>query len=522
MTGIFQPTRRGLLTGAAAAGGALVTLPWLGGQQAWAQGATLTIALPNNPVTIDPINQLNHDAMVLGQTVFENLVEFDIDGTLKPQLAKALPQISADMLTYSFELRDDVVFHDGQKLTAEDVKYSFEHMLNPDNKASRRSIFTRLDRVEVDSPTKLRVILKEPYAPWLFFLTKYMGIFPKGSREKYGQDHFKSSPTGVGTGPGMFEEWRPNDYIAFKRNPNWWRKDLPHWERLVVRIIPEDSVRVAYLLTGQTDIISAPPPRDFPRLQKMPNVTGGSRPTNGGWFVMCANNAKAPFDDVNFRKAIAHAVDRKRLAEKVYFGLLDACAIPAPPHGWWYDKQADDSLAFDLDKAKEYLAKSKYANGAEFDMLLPATPYLLDVKDAALVLQADLAKINVKINLKMQEFNVVLQQTIKGEHQSTLFVFMQPGEPTYLIMATYSGGQVLTKSSNYTHPEVDQALKDAFAETDQEKLKGIYAKMLRRLADDSPHIWFGFVHAANLWRQGVTGFKPSAGLTMNVHETKPG
>lgn len=517
----YRPTRRGFMTGAAAAGTA-VSLPWLGGRAAFAQGGVLTVALPNNPVTIDPINQLNHDAMVLGQTVFENLVEFDVDGNLKPQLAKALPQISADALTYSFELRDDVTFHNGQKLTAEDVKYSFHYMLDPAHKASRRSIFTRIDRVEVDSPTKLRVILKEPYAPWLYFLTKYMGIFPAGSREKHGEDHFKSSPAGVGTGPGVFEEWRPNDYVSFKRNPNWWRKGLPHWERLVVRIIPEDSVRVAYMLTGQADIISAPPPRDFSRLVKVPGVAGASRPTNGGWFLMCANNAKPPFDDVNFRKAIAHAVDRQRFAEKVYHGLLDACAIPAPPHGWWYDKQADDSLAFDMEKAKAYLAKSKYASGAEFDLLMPATPYLLDVRDAALVLQAELAKLNIKINLKMQEFNVVLQQTLKGEHQAALFVFMQPGEPTYLIMATYTEGQVLTKSSNYTHPEVDGSLKEAFAETDQAKLKPIYAKLLRRLAEDSPHIWFGFVHTANLWRSNVQNFKPSVGLTMNVHDVKVG
>ena len=123
---------------AAGAGGALASL--LPATLLYAQpndGKTLTVVLPSNPITIDPINQLNHDAMVLGQTVFENLVEYDIDGVLKPQLAKALPAISPDKKTYTFELRDDVTFHNGKKLTAEDVKYSFDYLLDPANKAAR-------------------------------------------------------------------------------------------------------------------------------------------------------------------------------------------------------------------------------------------------------------------------------------------------------------------------------------------------------------------------------------------------
>ena len=110
---------------------------WLRTAQADENG-TLTVALSTNPVTCDPINMPSHDSMILSQTIWENLVEFDITGTLRPQLAKALPEISKDSLIYTFELRDDVVFHDGSHLTSEDVKYSIEYTINPDNKASRR------------------------------------------------------------------------------------------------------------------------------------------------------------------------------------------------------------------------------------------------------------------------------------------------------------------------------------------------------------------------------------------------
>src|SRR5690349_13865645 len=113
--------RRNFLTASAAASGAMLTLPTSLLYAQPNQGKTLTVSLPSNPVTMDPINQLNHDAMILGQTVFENLVEYDIDGVLKPQLAKALPTISADKKSYTFDLREDVTFQNGKKMTAEDV-----------------------------------------------------------------------------------------------------------------------------------------------------------------------------------------------------------------------------------------------------------------------------------------------------------------------------------------------------------------------------------------------------------------
>src|SRR5215207_6853407 len=204
-------SRRRLLQAAAISAGALSAGSLR--TAAAASGGTLTVALSDNPLTCDPINMASHDSMIVSQSIFENLVEFDIDGALKPQLAKALPEISADKLVYHFELRDGVAFQNGKPLTSEDVKYSFEYMLDPAHKASRRPIFDRLSRVETDGPHRLRVVLKEPYAPWVYFLTKHMGIWPAGSRHELGDDYFRRSPKGVGTGPGIFEEWKPNDYI---------------------------------------------------------------------------------------------------------------------------------------------------------------------------------------------------------------------------------------------------------------------------------------------------------------------
>ena len=187
-----------------------------------AEGAekVLTIAIPSNPVTFDPVNAANHDAMVVSQTIFENLVQVDIEGkTVQPQLAVALPTISTDRLIYTFDLRDDVFFQNGQRFSAEDVKYSFEYVIDPKNNALRRPLFNRIKSIVVESPTRVRIELSEPYRPWLFYLTKYMGIFPKGSREQHGSDFFKAGPIGVGTGPGIFVEWLQNDFDHAEEEP---------------------------------------------------------------------------------------------------------------------------------------------------------------------------------------------------------------------------------------------------------------------------------------------------------------
>ena len=484
---------------------------------------TLTVALSDNPVTCDPINMSSHDSEILSQTIFENLVEFDIEDNLKPQLAKALPAISADGLVYTFDLRDDVLFQDGSPLTSEDVKYSIEYTIDPAHKATRGPIFKLLSHVATDGPHRLHVHLKEPFAPWTSYLTKFMGVWPAGSREKYGDAYFRQTPFNLGTGPGIFEEWKPNDFVSFRRNPNYWQKGLPHWDRLVVKVVPEDASRVAFLLAGQTDIIGAPPPREFSRLKSRKGIQGSSVATFGGWSVLVQNTSRAPFDDVNFRKAIAHAVDRKTIAEKIYYGLVEPSSIPAPASSWWWDKEADAMSAYDTDLARAYLAKSRYASGVEFDMDVPAEPYLLDVKDAAVFLQAELSRLNIKVNLKMMPFQQVSKRRTSGEHTSSLANIMSPGEPTYFLMANFTRDNFMSRASgNVDDPVVTAALKIAYVENDRDKLKPLYSDLLKHMAETSYYTWIGYFAAANLWRDRVKNFKPSRELTINVRDVGVG
>ena len=103
-------------------------------------------------------------------------------------------------------------------------------------------------------------------------------------------------------------------------------------------VIPDDTSRLAYLNTGEVDIISAPAPKDFEKLKTEAGIDAGARLALGGWFFLMTNTKKPPFDDVNFRRAIACSIDRQMLATKVYYGIVEPATIPAPPGSWWFDE----------------------------------------------------------------------------------------------------------------------------------------------------------------------------------------
>lgn len=515
LSAVANPSRRELLRQAMAAAG-IYTLSSLLPEEAFAKGGELVIALPNNPSTFDPCNTANHDAMVVTQLIFENLVGVDVDGNVVPQLAKALPRITNDGKTYVFELREGVSFQNGQPFTAEDVKYSFDYVLDPKNNALRRPLFNRISDVIVESKNRVRIELRESYRPMLEYMQKYMGIFPVGSREKYNSDYFKSTPIGIGTGPATFVEWKQNDRVVLAKNPNYWRKGVPDWDKVTVRIIPDDAARLAYLLTGNVDITSAPNPKDFEMLQSKKGIGTGKRLSPGCWFFLVLNNKKPPFDDVNVRRAIATGIDRDMLAQKVFYGMVHASSIPAPNSAWWYDKSADEVNQYNKARAKEFVEKSKYRNSAEFEMLVPSTPYLIDVKDAAVVIQAELAEIGIRANIKEMEQGILLQQIRLGNHISALQVAMGPPEPTYMTDLFCGKDNVFSKSAGYGTADFWNLLGETYHSSDQATLKPIFAKIYKQLALDSPHIWLGFVNVSNAWKSDVHGFKVNQGLTMRV------
>jgi len=459
--------------------------------------------------------------MVVSQLIFENLIEVDVDGKLRPMLAKALPDISADRLTYTFQLRDDVTFQNGAKFTAADVKYSYDYMLNPANKALRRSYWLSISRVEVVSDHVVRIVLSRPCRPLLDYMTKYMGIFPVGSREAHGPDYFQSTPIGVGTGPGVFVESKTGSHVELRRNEKYWRPGTPDWDVVRIEIASEANARLAGLMASKIDVVGAPSARDFLRLKTgNARITGQSKPALGSSMLMMHNTRVAPFDDVNFRRAVSLGLDRKTIADKVYGGLLDPTSILVPPTSPYFSAEAARMLDYDPARAREFLAKSAHAGNAAFEITYPSDPYLLDVKDAALLVQANLAAIGITVQLRPTESGKLLTDVIKGSQQSALWAVIGPLDPTFIMQSCYTPDQTLQKGTGYSNAKLTQLVLDSQAALTEDELKPIMVAAQKILAEDAPSAWIGTVHAFNLWNRKVSGFAANSGITLSLRDAR--
>jgi peptide/nickel transport system substrate-binding protein len=515
-------TRRQFLKGTSAAlvGSALspiLTSP----NVALAADGSLTVAITASVSSFSPANTNSHDAMAFTQAMFENLLEVDVDGKIQPSLATDY-SMSDDGLIYTFNLRDDVYFHNGEKLTAEDVKYSYDHVRNPESKfMSRRFVWAPINEVIIESPTRVKFVLKKPYWGMLECMSKYMGVFQNQCVEKYGEKIWKN-PVGIGTGPAAFVKWRQNDFVEYKAHDKYWRKGVPAWKKLVIKTIPENTTRVAFLMTNDVQIIAAPPAREFVALQKLPGITGASRPTLGGQLTIEPNVNKKPWDDPNFRIAISKAIDREAVKE-LYAGEFDPYAVVNGFTGWPRNMEANAHLEYNLASAKEYLAKSKYAGGVETDIVIPATPYLVSIADAALLIQSQLKKIGVSINLiTLDTGSFWGRYKDNSKFDTTMVVMMTPPTPQYLFFQGYYTGRFIAKGKGISLPEYDKLVDKAYASRNEAEFEDYVNQMQAFLAREAHGIVIGGAFAQNLWRSEVKGFKVNASVTMRVRDVVPG
>ncbi|HNT02974.1 MAG TPA: glutathione ABC transporter substrate-binding protein [Bacillota bacterium] len=383
---------------------------------------TLVYGVGVDATTMDPHFANNTPTGNVSFQVHENLTAFDDPKTMKPvgKLAKDW-KISEDGLTWTFNLREGITFHDGAPFNAEAVKKNFDRILNPDLGAPRRSNFKMIDRLEVVDEYTVNIITNVPYAALPQLLTCYnASILSPKATEEYGDQY---SAHASGTGPFKLGEWIPGESMTLDRNDNYWG-EKPSLEKLVFKIIPEDASRVMAVQTGEVDYISNVPPFEIENLKSSGDVTvemhEGFRTIYLGMVIN-----RPPFDNIKVRQALNYAIDRDAIINDFLEGSAtyaigpEATSIPGASSDLF-------KYTYDPEKAKALLAEAGYPDGFEIRFVSPHGRYIMD-RQIAEAIQAQLSKVGIKANLQILDFSLLLNMLPTGKDAELML--MGKGSP---------------------------------------------------------------------------------------------
>lgn len=299
-----------------------------------------------------------------------------------PYIAESVVRESATSVLIT--LRAGIQFHDGSPLTAEAVKYLFEWIKKPDNAAWTVGQLADLDSMEVVTPLKLRLTLKNPWASFEGVLAGAAGYVLSATALQQDARKFESTAP-KGLGPYMVDEASPGNHLKLKRNPNWWlakalgRPDAPYFDGMLISVIPDPSVRLANFRAGKIDILTLDKPQ-YAAVFQDKNVNLQIQPGNHA-AAYRFNSAKGPCTDLRVRKAISHAIDRKALIDGTQFGL----ARPANglfPSDHWAHNPAIKAVDHNPVMSKELLAQAGFDKGLTIKGYVLNTPEAIQVAEA--------------------------------------------------------------------------------------------------------------------------------------------
>ncbi|HLM41108.1 MAG TPA: ABC transporter substrate-binding protein, partial [Microvirga sp.] len=469
----------------------------------------------------------------VNEHIYDNIVDFERGGTqVVPGLAEKW-DISADGTVYTFHLRKNAKWHSNKNFTptrtanADDVVFMFERQwkeANPFFKVTspNHSYFSDmgmpalLKTVEKVDDYTVRVTLNRPEAPFLANLAmqwasvqskEYADAMLKaGTPEKIDQDP-------IGTGPFSLVQYQKDAIIRYKAFPDYWAGKAKI-DDLIFSITPDASVRWAKLQKGECHVMPYPNPADLEAIKKDPNVQILEQAgLNVGYLAY--QTTKKPFDDVRVRKAVNMAINKKAIVDAVFLGSGVPAKNPIPPSMWSYNDNVKED-EYNPDAAKKLLAEAGYPNGLETDLwAMPVQrPYNPNARRIAELMQADLAKIGVKAEIKSFEWGEYRKRAQAGEHQMAQLGWTgDNGDPDNFLHTLLGCASAQSASGSniakWCHKPFDDLVTKAKVTTDQAERTKLYQQAQMIFKEQAP--WFTVAHAVQLKpvRKEVVDFKLS-------------
>lgn len=465
------------------------------------KGGKIVRAISTEPSTLDPNGGAASGQNVLLPYLLDTLVYRDLDNSYKPYLAESW-KVAPNGMTYIFNLKPGILFHDGTPLNAAAVVFTYTRAVQEGSKSALVSALSSVEKIEAVSDTQVVFTLKRPSTTLLSALSNaYAGIISPAAVEKLG-DKFGLSP--VGSGPFMMKEWKPGESITLARFDSYaWppavvkNTGAPLIDELVFKIVPDATAVLTGFQAGEIDMLFVNQPAQFKALGKDKNATLVEANLHS-LIYLGFNVAKPPFDNVDVRNAIAAAINKEEIVKLAVGGKGTAAFSPLPPTLPGFDASlADLAPKFDLTTAAELLKKAGYEQQADQSWKNTASGEMLILEiltstrppneTIATIVQDQLSKLGVAVTIKALDSNAVTELGNKGDYQVMLWRY-DWNDPDVLNMYLSSSRIGKTNRSNYSNPAVDELLSKAGATMDEGKRNGLYVDAQKLIIADQPWV----------------------------------
>jgi peptide/nickel transport system substrate-binding protein len=457
----------------------------------------LVAAIAGEPDQLDPQKTSAYFSFEVLENVFDTLVEPDANLEMRPALAESW-EVSADQLGWTFRLRHGVTFHDGSPFTADDVVYSYRRII--DAKLANADKLSSVTGVTAPDPSTVRITLKQPTPNLLTNLGGFKGLAIV-SRRNVESGQIATHP--VGTGPFAFQGQKSGDSITLKANPGYWA-GAPKVSGVTFRFISEPSTALSALQAGEIDWTDSIPTQRVKQLKEDDSVTLAATPSNDYWYL-ALNEARAPWNDVRVRKAIAYAIDRDAIVAATSYGTAVANQLAIPKGNPWYTPY--DGYRHDVARAKNLLAEASQTGIAApktLDMLV-TTQYPATVT-AAQIIADNLAPLGITVNIRTDDFASWLDEQNNGHFDMLMMGWLGNIDPDDFYYAQHhTDGS--SNAQKFSNPEVDRLLDAARVETNRNARADDYAKAATIIADQVSYIYLYNPSVIQAWTTRLSGYQ---------------
>lgn len=447
---------------------------------------SLVVALEKSISNLDAQVTSTGDSILYAWQVYDTLYGFDPTGNLVPRMASAV-KVSPDGRSYTFTLRPGIRFHNGDPLTAADVKYSLERILDPAVKSTRRVFFAPVVESVKASGNTVTIDLKSPDGAFLNKVAGFLFIVPERyTRSLPSHEAFASAP--VGSGPFRVKEFKVGQFVELERFDGYWGRAIgesPGVRRIVLRFVPEAASRVSALLTGEVDLATVLPLQDTGRLRAVKGLDIITNPNGGPLHVRLYSNVPThPFAKREVRQALNHAVDTDAIIKGVLYGV-------GSPMGSFISKYYpyghDPSIkpyTYDPARARELLRKAGYPNGFEVK-LYGGTD---QPKELAEAIAAYWAQVGVKTEIVRMDYSAFIR--LNNTHKAgpaTVTIFSNViYDPVHPIVGSFSKEGTW---SDYYNPDVEALITQLEGTIGAEQRGALFRRIGRLLHEDAAAVF---------------------------------